>query len=294
VRILFLSDFHGRMPDLSGWASDVVLAGGDYCEVDEIRQWKFEALARKRPVKEWPELAGRARALELVERALAEGSAVVAALAASGRRVLAIPGNSDRLALDWPELAQRVSPRPDQPQVEGRVTDLDVRIVLLGGVAFAGLGGWSGPANPQRLQNDIAELRAQWERLLTERARLALPAPPLVLLCHNVPHGSSLDGVRNPDLPAFAQGQIVGSHRCRAALAAFAPALCLTGHLHENYGRTEVIDGTPCLCGAGAYRGDAVLLDVFPDGRVGEPRFVTASGGARRVLAAQADAGGPG
>lgn len=290
MRLLFLSDFHGRMPDLSEWPADLVLAGGDYCEVDEIRRWKFEALGRRRPVREWPELAGRARALELVERALAEGAAVVRALAASGRRVLAIPGNSDRLALDWPELAAQVRPRPDQPEVDGRVTDLDVRIVVEGGVAFAGLGGWSGPANPQRLENDIAALRQQWQRLLAERARLGLGAPPLVLLSHNVPHASRLDGVDNPDLPAFAQGQLVGSHRCRAALKAFAPALCLCGHLHEHCGRTDVVEGTPCVCGAGAFRGEVVLLDVFPDGRVGEPRFVSAAGGAPRLLADRAGA----
>ena len=38
MRVLFLSDFHGHMPDLSGWEMDLVVAGGDYCEVDEIRQ----------------------------------------------------------------------------------------------------------------------------------------------------------------------------------------------------------------------------------------------------------------
>lgn len=294
MRLLFLSDFHGRLPDLAQWPADVVLAGGDYCEVDEIRRWKFEALARQRPVRDWPVLAGRARALDLVERALAEGAAVVAALAASGRRVLAIPGNSDRLALDWPELAARVRPRPDQPEAGERLTDLDVRIVVEGGVAFAGLGGWSGPANPQRLENDIAALRQQWQHLLSRRERLGLGAPPLVLLSHNVPHGSRLDGVDNPDLPAFAQGQMVGSHRCRAALAAFAPALCLCGHLHEHSGRSEVVDGTLCVCGAGAFRGEAVLVDVWPDGRVGEPHFVSAAGGAPRQLAARADAAGQG
>ncbi len=291
MRLLFLSDFHGRLPDISGWPADLVLAGGDYCEVDEIRRWKFEALSQHRPVREWPELAGRGRAEALVKRALAEGSAVVTGLAECGRPVLAIPGNSDRIALDWPALAEPVRPRPDQPQVEGRVTDLDVRIEVRGGVAFAGLGGWSGPANPQRLENDIAALRVQWERLLAERARLGQAPPPLVLLSHNVPHGSSLDGVRNPDLPAFAQGQMVGSHRCRAALAAFRPVLCLAGHLHENFGRSEVIEGTLCVCGAGAWRGAALLLDVFPDGRVSELRWVTARDGAPRLLAAREDAG---
>jgi Icc-related predicted phosphoesterase len=285
VRLLFLSDFHGHLPDISEWRADLVLAGGDYCEVDEIRKLKFEALSRGWPVPDWPKLVGRARADALVEQALAEGSAVVAALARCGVPVLAIPGNSDRIALYRDDLANRFQPRPDHPAVPGHVTDLETCIERRGGIAFAGLGGWSGPNNPQRLENDIATLRAQWRRLCEDRAREGHSPPPLVLLSHNVPHGSRLDGVNNPDVPAFAQGKLVGSHRARAAIEAFAPVLCLSGHLHENYGRTERLGSTLCVCGAGAYRGDAVLLDVFPDGMHGEPVFVTTSRGAPRVLA---------
>jgi hypothetical protein len=107
-------------------------------------------------------------------------------------------------------------------------------------LAFAGLGGWSGPANPERLDREVAALEAM--------SRPA--AAPLVLVSHNVPFGSSLDGVNNPDLPDFAQGKMVGSHRCRAVMAALSPSLCLAGHLHENYGRTERIGETLCICGA--------------------------------------------
>jgi len=284
VRILYLSDFHGHLPDISEWAADLVLAGGDYCEVDEIRKLKFEALSRGWPVPDWPKLVGRARADALVEQALAEGSAVVAALGRLPVPVLAIPGNSDRITLYRDDLAERYRPRPDHPEVAGHVTDLETRIVLRDGLAFAGLGGWSGPNNPQRLENDIAALREQWRRLCADRAREGLSPPPMILLSHNVPHGSSLDGVNNPDVPAFAQGKLVGSHRARAAIEAFAPVLCLAGHLHENYGRTERLGVTLCLCGAGAYRGDAVLLEVFPDGSHGEPQFVTTRRGAPRVL----------
>jgi Icc-related predicted phosphoesterase len=283
VRLLFLSDFHGRLPDVSGWPADLVLAGGDYCEVDEIRRLKFQALAQGRKVTDWPELAGPARATALLHGALAEGSAVLNALAGCGLPVLAIPGNSDRVALDREELAARLRPRPDHPEVAGRITDIETRIVVRGGLAFAGLGGWSGPNNPQRLENDIAALREQWQRLLAERAALGQPAPPLVLLSHNIPHGAAMDGVDNPDLPAFAQGKLVGSHRCRAAIEAFSPVLCLAGHLHEKYGRTEMVGRTLVVCGAGAYRGEAVLLDIHADGRVEPPRFVRAP--VTRVLA---------
>ncbi|HEX5010140.1 MAG TPA: hypothetical protein VFY71_07050 [Planctomycetota bacterium] len=286
MRLLFLSDFHGRMPDTSGWPADLVVAGGDYCEVDEIRRLKFQALAQGRKVHDWPEYAGPARATALVHGALAEGSAVVQALAGLGTPVLAIPGNSDRVALDRPELAESIRPRPDHPEVPGRVTDIETRVVVRDGIAFAGLGGWSGPANPQRLENDIAALREQWRRVLAERAALSEPAPPLVLVSHNIPHGGALDGVDNPELPAFAQGKLVGSHRCRAAIEAFAPVLCLAGHLHEKYGRTETVGRTLVVCGAGAYRGEAVLLDLHADGRVEPPHFVRAPA-ARALAAAQ-------
>jgi len=274
MRLLFLSDFHGCVPDVARWKPDLVVAGGDYCEVDEIRQLKFAAMERGLHATKWTDLVGQARANELIDRALAEGSAVVAALAECGVPVLAIPGNSDRIGLYAPEIAARHLPRPDHPQVEGRITDIETRIVLRSELAFAGLGGWSGPTNPERLDREVAALAAM--------ARPA--AAPLVLVSHNVPFGSSLDGVNNPDLPDFAQGKLVGSHRCRAVMSALSPSLCLSGHLHENYGRTERIGATLCLCGAGAYRGDAVVIEFHSDGSFDEPEFVTSPAGARRVL----------
>jgi len=275
MRILFLSDFHGHMPDVSEWEPELVIAGGDYCEVDEIRQLKFAAMGRGLRATQWTELVGKSRAEELVDRALAEGAAVVASLAECGVPVLAIPGNSDRVALFSEELAQAHLPRPDRPAVDGRVTNIETRVVVHGGVAFAGLGGWSGPSSPDRRDTEIAELQRQY----------AGRREPLVLVSHNVPYASQLDGVNNPDLPAFAQGQMVGSHRCVAALRALSPVLCLAGHLHENFGRTERIGGTLCVCGAGAYRGEGVLIDVEPDGTVEVRDFVRSSRGAPRILA---------
>jgi Icc-related predicted phosphoesterase len=265
MRILFLSDFHGHMPDVAEWEPELVIAGGDYCEVDEIRQLKFAAMGQGLRATQWPELVGKSRAEELVDRALAEGAAVVAALAECGVPVLAIPGNSDRVALYSEELAEAHLPRPDRPAVDGRVTNIETRVVVQQGVAFAGLGGWSGPSSPQRMDSELGELQRQ----------VAGRREPLVLVSHNVPYASRLDGVNNPDLPAFAQGQMVGSHRCVAALQALSPVLCLAGHLHENFGRTERIGGTLCVCGAGAYRGDGVLMDIEPDGTLGEPSFVS-------------------
>jgi Icc-related predicted phosphoesterase len=274
MRLLFLSDFHGHMPDVSRWAPDLVVAGGDYCEVDEIRQLKFAAMSRGLHATKWTELIGERRANDLIDRALAEGSAVVAALAECGVPVLAIPGNSDRVGLYSPELAAKHLPRPDHPDVEGRVTDIETRLIVRRDLVFAGLGGWSGPTNPERLDREVATLTA-----MTRPA-----AAPLVLVSHNVPFGSSLDGVNNPDLPDFAQGKMVGSHRCRAVMSALSPSLCLAGHLHENYGRTERIGETLCVCGAGAYRGDAVIIEFHADGTFDEPEFVSSPAGARRVL----------
>jgi Icc-related predicted phosphoesterase len=277
MRILFLSDFHGHMPDLSDWSVDLIVAGGDYCEVDEIRRLKFEALSQGRTISDWRQLIDESSADALVDRALAEGSAVVAALAECGVPVFAIPGNSDRVGTFGPHLTDNHRPRPDDPAVTDRIINIENRLVERDGVLFGGLGGWSGPHDPQRQQSEL-------ERLGQDLARHADPAPPLVLVSHNVPYASDLDGVDNPDLPAFAQGRMVGSRRCLAVIETLQPVLCLSGHLHENYGRTQRIGATLCVCGAGAYRGDGVLLEVTADGQVSEPAFVTADRGARRVL----------
>ena len=159
------------------------------------------------------------------------------------------------------------------------MTDIETRLVVHAGVAFAGLGGWSGPSDPERIAGEVARLDQQ------RHSEIAGDEVPLVLVSHNVPYGSRLDGVDNPELPDFAQGRLVGSHRCIAAIKKLSPVLCLSGHMHENYGKLERLDGTLCLCGAGAYRGEGVMIEIHADGTVGSPEFVSSTKGARRVLA---------
>jgi 3',5'-cyclic AMP phosphodiesterase CpdA len=118
MRLLFLSDFHGHMPDVSRWRPDLVVAGGDYCEVDEIRQLKFAAMERGLHATKWTELVGEARANDLIDgrwRGLGGGRGA----GECGVPVLAIPGNSDRVGLYSPELAAKHLPRPDHPDVAG-------------------------------------------------------------------------------------------------------------------------------------------------------------------------------
>jgi Icc-related predicted phosphoesterase len=204
---------------------------------------------------------------------------VVAALADCGVPVLAIPGNSDRAGMYFPELVEQHVPRPDRPQVDGHMTDIETRLVVHDGIAFAGLGGWSGPSTAERIDSEVGRLAEQ------RAGEIGGQDVPLVLVSHNVPYGSRLDGVDNPELPDFAQGRLVGSHRCIAALDRLAPVLCLCGHMHENYGKVERLHGALCVCGAGAYRGDGVLIVVHPDGSLDEPEFVSSPSGAARVLA---------
>ena len=76
---------------------------------------------------------------------------------------------------------------------------------------------WDYEQTYERIDSEVARLDQQ------RHSETGGEDVPLVLVSHNVPYGSQLDGVDNPELPDFAQGRMVGSHRCVAALNRLSP-----------------------------------------------------------------------
>ena len=144
-------------------------------------------------------------------RAAAE---VVNAVRRHNQRVLAVPGNCDR------------------PEVEAYLADegisLDVRNVVIDGVAFAGVGG-SLPC-PGRTPNEITE--AQFAEYLAQAVEGLDQSRPLILLVHQPPFGTVAD--------LAASGRHVGSEEMRSFIVERRPLACFAGHIHEARGKDRI------------------------------------------------------
>ena len=165
----------------------------------------------------------------------ADAEKVLAPIIASGRRVLAVPGNMDG------EDARR--------WMEEQGFSIHGRGVLFSGIGFIGLGG----SNPTPFGTPFEVADEEAGRLLANALSQVASAPFKVLLSHAPPRGTRLDR-------GFA-GMHVGSPAVREFVLSGSVGLCLCGHIHESPGE-EILGGTMCVNLGPFKNGHCALVDI--------------------------------
>jgi uncharacterized protein len=169
----------------------------------------------------------------------AEAEAVLAPLAASGIRMLAVAGNMDREGV--------------RQLLGERGIDLHARGVRIGTVGFMGLGG--GTPSPFGTPWELSDDEARGY-LATGLAAIA-DAPCKVLVSHAPPRDTKIDR-------SFA-GLHFGSGAVRDFLLSAGISLCISGHIHESPGEDKV---GSCHCvNLGPFKnGRYALITIADDG----------------------------
>jgi Icc-related predicted phosphoesterase len=147
-------------------------------------------------------------------------------------RVLAVPGNCDHPEVDAYLTAERMN--------------LHRKCVMVGGVAFLGVGG-SLPC-PNKTLTEFSE--TELAEFLKEASSDLDASVPVILVSHQPPYRTINDFARS--------GQHVGSMSVRSFMTQVQPMLCFTGHIHEGrgidtIGKTRVINPGPFREGGYGY-----------------------------------------
>lgn len=167
-----------------------------------------------------------------------EAATVLTALRDLNANLLAVTGNCDR-----PDVGRYL--RDEDLSLEDRAVERD-------GLALAGLGG-SLPG-PMPTPNTASE-----EELAARLDRLELPSGlPLVLVSHQPPLDTAAD--------IISSGRHVGSRSVREYLEQSGAILCLTGHIHESVGRSELAGCT--VVNPGPFSGGRYAVIELVDGRI--------------------------
>lgn len=247
MKALIIGDCHGEMPDIPDEGFDLVLCVGDICGgTDEMRSTMFEAMDTE---KEWYELFGEEEAEEAVESSIEEGKEILSELNSLGVPVFVVPGNWDWTGenSDWnfldgkgyPEMLERFE----------NIQDLNFGSEEIAGWNLIGYGPCSGPEVPQyeddkpESEEEMEEIREEYEEK-KERLQQLFSDDKTILLSHNVPQGTSLDKIDNPDSPV--DGRHYGSVIVRELIEEFSPEYSIAGHMHEGEGRQNLGE-TECL-----------------------------------------------
>jgi len=249
MQILVIGDCHGEMPEIPDSNFDLILAVGDICGgTDEMRKYMFEAIDSNQT---WYELMGEEKAKKAVKASIREGHQILEKLDSLGVPVYAVPGNWDwsQENNDWRFLEDKGFEK--MLEKYENIQDINFETKDFEGVSFIGYGPCSGPEIPQyeddkpeteeEMQNtkeEYQENKGKLETLFEESKN------KVIFLSHNVPHGTELDMINNPDSPKH--GRHYGSIIVKELVEQYQPVFNIAGHMHEAEGK-ETIDQTACV-----------------------------------------------
>ena len=99
MKFLILGDLHGSLPEIRLKGFDIILATGDFCPFDKIREYQFsfieEKLKNPKSKANWYDIAGKQKTKSIIEKYLKEGRKVLKKLDSIGVPVFIVPGNTD-------------------------------------------------------------------------------------------------------------------------------------------------------------------------------------------------------
>ncbi|MFT4249957.1 MAG: metallophosphoesterase family protein [Candidatus Woesearchaeota archaeon] len=275
MKFLVVGDLHGQTPRIPDVEFDAVIVPGDVCSDEGIKPLMMQAVqARKdgEEVVDWWDVVSRKEARRLLDHSLSEGRSILEMLNSLGVPIFAIPGNWDWTGYEdasWKYLRSNLWEKRVVSGLEN-VIDCDGSLVTFEEITFVGYGRCNGPelvglrGYADVSESEVLESELEFEELFTFYSELFSQAnKPTIFLAHNVPYGTSLDVIVNPDNPM--DGMHYGSILVTELIKEFSPLITIGGHMHEHYG-TDEVEGSVCL-NAGFGSDKATIVEIV-DGEV--------------------------
>jgi Icc-related predicted phosphoesterase len=270
MKFLLLGDLHGSPPEIRIKDFDAIIATGDFCPFDKIREYMFRAIRERmknpKTKNKWYDIAGEKKSKILIEKYLKVGRKVLKHLDSIGVPVYIVPGNTDFTSEEggWKFLEKNHY----EKMIKGLKNVLDVhqKLVDIGDYHIIGYGISSGPEKPQykedlktidkkRLKKMEAEYKAN---SIILSFLFGKSSKPVIFLSHNVPFKTSIDEITDKRSPRC--GYHYGSLITREMIEKFKPLVCISGHMHEHFGKCR-IGKTVCI-NAGFGPKVNVLMDL--------------------------------
>ena len=251
VKFLVIGDLHGSRPEIHHKGFDAIIAPGDFCSSDGIREYMFREVREKlqNPASKvkWHDFTGKNKAKAMIRKSLSDGRKVLEYLNSFGVPVYIVPGNADWTPdkdSNWNFLRQNHY----KTIVMGlsNIVDIHNKIADIEDYQLIGHGISAGPEYPQYKQDlarfkpkELAKRKRKFEAASGKVAKLfGKASKPVIFLSHNVPFNTLLDKITNRQSPRY--GQHFGSLIAREAIDKYQPLVCIGGHIHEHFGKSKI------------------------------------------------------
>lgn len=144
----------------------------------------------------------------------------------------------------------------------------DYKSVKINDLVIIGCYGSSFPGFPEskKYQESKKKLIELFQKYSKENSQ-----GKLIFISHNVPYGTPLGIIRDPNADPQVLGKNYGSKLVREIIEKFQPVIHLAGHMHENQGSCK-IGRTLCIDAGPAVEGKGVIIDY--DEKIGKVKSV--------------------
>lgn len=290
MRLLVIGDLHGRKPRMRFKDYDAIICVGDVCDNREMgklygmwfkrlkkdKDLAFEDLLKEKGINKREEKAIDRRSFEA-------GKNVLKYLDSLGKPVFFVPGNWDQSFVEVEgskkELTRyqnklrqykMLSAKRTNPKLlKGLKNVMDCQFALheFKGLNIVGYGLTNGVEKPMgKLRKEVT--KKQFENLKKRYKKLVEPLfevyskrdkkLPTVFISHSAPYGTKLDIVLNKE--SYVYKKHLGSTVSRDFITKYKPMLCVSGHLHEHYGKDRI--GKTAVINAGCGSEALVLMEI--------------------------------
>jgi Icc-related predicted phosphoesterase len=265
IKILALGDLHGDFPKIKFEKKDfdLIVLVGDIMG-DNHRKYIKKLFNKEKKTRyfKFKETISKIKLEEFEKKNFEEGRKILKTLNTLDKPIIFVPGNHDNpLYLDSQIHCEENYKYSLKNLLKGisNLINVEYSIFKYKGIVFSGIGSISAPEpinylerfNFEDLQDFIFyNSRAKFNKLVIKHMDKKLENEKnIILISHNSPYNSKLDLIRDETSPVF--NNHYGSKICNYLIGKYEPILCLSGHIHESYGK-EKIKKTMCInCGFG-------------------------------------------
>lgn len=252
MKILAISDFHGRVPRISKQKIkfDILISPGDFSSSDKIRKIQFENWQDER---RWYEIIGKTKAKKLVIEDIKSGNKVLEKVNKIGSALI-VPGNAEYTGGDsgWSYLDKDYY--SNSVAKLKNLVDVEYGLFDIGEVQVIGYGKSCAPEKEisRKLCKEIVKALGKLFKQAKKEKK------PVVFVSHNVPY-KVMDTITLRESPAY--GMHTGSDVVRKIIKKYKPLLCVCGHMHESQGVERLGKTIVVNCGYG-FNGEYAIIDI--------------------------------
>lgn len=257
TKFLLLADPHGKKPKIKTKQFDAIICPGDFCS-DTLRPYITKYIKLRTKIGKKPnfnKICPKPLQKKLYNLSLKKGRKILEYLNSFQKPVFIVPGNWDPAPYFegiktkeknlWDQLKKGLN----------NIIDIQNKKATYKGITLIGHGSTSSPEplkqipkNQFQTQKEYLEYNTRvkyFQQLLKKLSSLIKKSKnPIIFLSHNSPYNTKLDLVNKPK--TYAHKKHYGSIIARKLIEKYQPLLCISGHIHEGYGKTK-IGKTTCI-----------------------------------------------